>query len=86
MIAIAPHDVDTVTKFLAKEPMPFPVLADPDHTVFDLYDVASRALSLGQRPAVFVIGADGRVRFDAVGTQQWQIPGNDEVLEVLAAG
>ena len=86
MIAIAPHDVDTVAKFLAKEPMPFPVLADPDHTVFDRYDVASRALSLGQRPAVFVIGADGRVRFDAVGTQQWQIPGNDEVLEVLAAG
>ena len=41
---------------------------------------------LGQRPAVFVIGADGRVRFDAVGTQQWQIAGNDEVLAVLAAG
>lgn len=86
MLAIAPHDLATVAKFVAGEPMPFPVLADPDHTVFDLYDVASRALSLGQRPAVFVVGADGRVRFDAVGTQQWQIPGNDEVLEVLAAG
>jgi len=86
VIAVAPHDVKTVAAFTAKEPMPFPVLADPEHTVFDLYDVASRALSLGQRPAVFVIGADGRVRFDAVGTQQWQIPGNDEVLGVLANG
>lgn len=86
VIAVAPHDVKTVADFTAREPMPFPVLADPDHTVFDLYDVASRALSLGQRPAVFVIGADGRVRFDAIGTQQWQIAGNDEVLAVLAAG
>ena len=57
MIAIAPHDVETVAKFLAKEPMPFPVLADPDHTVFDRYDVASRALSLGQRPAAFFVCA-----------------------------
>jgi hypothetical protein len=41
-------------------------------------------LSLGQRPALFVIDQDGIVRFDTVGTQQWQIPTNQQVLQVLA--
>ena len=41
-------------------------------------------LSLGQRPAVFVIGRDRVVHFDSVGTQQWQIPPNDVVLGELA--
>jgi peroxiredoxin len=59
-------------------------VSDVDHRAFDAYDVASRALSLGQRPAVFVIGREGIVRFDSVGTQQWQIPTNRKVLEVLA--
>ncbi len=65
--------------------MPYAIVSDADHTVFDAYDVASRALSLGQRPALFVIDREGIVRFDAVGTQQWQIPTNQQVLAVLAA-
>jgi hypothetical protein len=42
-------------------------------------------MSLGQRPAVFVVDRDGTVRFDSIGTQQWEIPTNDAVLEVLAS-
>jgi hypothetical protein len=42
-------------------------------------------MSLGQRPAVFVIDRDGVVRFDSVGVQQWQIPSNDSVFAVLAS-
>ena len=83
MVAIAPDTVEGVAKFVADNPYPFPLLADSTHTVFDAYDVASRMMSLGQRPAVFLIGRDGVVHFDAVGTQQWQIPTNDTVLERL---
>jgi alkyl hydroperoxide reductase subunit AhpC len=68
---------------MARGPFPFPIVGDVDHRTFDAYDVASRALSLGQRPAVFVVDRDGTVRFDSVGTQQWQIPTNDAVLDVL---
>ena len=64
-------------------PYPFPLLADSDHTVFDRYDVVSTMMSLGQRPALFVIDRDGIVRFDSIGTQQWQIPTNDNVLQVV---
>ena len=84
MLAIAPEGAEAIARFIKQHPVPFPIVSDADHRAFDAYDVASRALSLGQRPAVFVIGRDGIVRFDSVGTQQWQIPTNRRVLEVLA--
>jgi peroxiredoxin len=64
---------------------PFPLLADNEHAVFDAYDVANKLLSLGQRPALFVIDPSGTVRFDSIGTRQWQIPTNDNVLAVLSS-
>ncbi len=84
VVAIAPHSKESVAKFVSDNPYPFPLLADSGHRVFDAYDVASRMLSLGQRPAVFVVAPDGIVQFDSVGTQQWQIPSNDAVLAELA--
>jgi peroxiredoxin len=60
--------------------LPFPCLADPDRSVFRQYGVLSRALSLGQRPAVFVVAGDGSIVASWLGEQQWQIPSVDEIL------
>ena len=84
IVAIAPESTEAVARYEEKNPTDYPILSDADHTAFDAYDVVSRALSLGQRPALFVIDRDGIVRFDSVGTQQWQIPSNEQVLQVLA--
>ncbi len=83
IIAVAPEGVSELSRYPNGGEFPFPLVGDEDHRTFDAYDVASRALSLGQRPAVFIVDRDGIVRFDSVGTQQWQIPSNDEVLDVL---
>jgi peroxiredoxin len=83
--AIGPHTVAEVQEFTHDNEYPFPLLADAEHAVFDAYDVLSRAMSLGQRPAVFVIDRDGIVRFDSIGTQQWQIPSDKAVLDVVRA-
>ena len=83
VVAIAPETLDSAQRFLEGNPMPFPLLVDHNHAVFDSYDVVKALQSLGQRPAVFVVDADGVVRFNVIGTQQWQIPGNDEVLDVV---
>lgn len=85
VVAIAPDDAAGVARFTRDNAFPFPLLPDEDHAVFDAYDVASKLTSLGQRPAVFVVDAQGIVRFDSIGTQQWAIPSNDEVLGVVAA-
>jgi thioredoxin-dependent peroxiredoxin len=84
VVAIAPEPIAAVERYVSRHPVPYAILSDADHAVFDAYDVASRAMSLGQRPALFVIDRDGIVRFDSVGTQQWQIPTNQQVLAVLA--
>ena len=72
-----------MARFVRDSDYPFPILADVDHAAFDAYDVVSKLTSLGQRPAVFVVDRTGIVRFDSIGTQQWEIPSNDDVLSVL---
>jgi peroxiredoxin len=84
VVAIAPDTLDGVEKFVRGNEYPFALLADVDHAVFDAYDVVSTMMSLGQRPALFVVDSEGVMRFDSIGTQQWQIPTNDNVLRVLA--
>jgi peroxiredoxin Q/BCP len=85
IIAVAPDTSEGVAKFVRDNDYPFPICADTDHTVFDAYDVANKLLSLGQRPAVFVVDRTGIIRLDAIGTQQWQIASDDAVLQVLSS-
>jgi peroxiredoxin len=85
VVTVAPETPEGVARFTRDNTYPFALLADPDHTVFDAYDVVNTMMSLGQRPALFVVDRDGVVRFDSIGTQQWQIPSNDNVLAVLSS-
>jgi len=85
LAAIAPDTTEGVARFVRDGDYPFPLLADVEHAVFDAYDVVSTLMSLGQRPALFVVDRDGTVRFDSIGTQQWQIPSNDNVLSVISS-
>jgi peroxiredoxin len=84
VVAIAPDTAEGVARFVRDSNYPFSLLADADHTVFDAYDVVSKLVSLGQRPAVFVLDRERIVRFDSIGTQQWEIPSNDDVLAVVS--
>jgi thioredoxin-dependent peroxiredoxin len=83
VLAVSAERPEASAAYLRSHPLPYPIAVDADHRVFDAYDVTSRMLSLGQRPGLFVIDAEGMVRFDSIGVQQWQIPPNEQVLEVL---
>lgn len=83
-MAIAPHSHDELVRHLKTNAYPFTVLADPDGAVFAAYDVTSRMTSLGQQPAMFIIDADGVVRFDAIGAQQWDLVGPKQLAKLLA--
>jgi thioredoxin-dependent peroxiredoxin len=82
VLAISAESPARSESYLRSHPLPYPTLVDEDHAVFDAYDVTSRLMSLGQRPALFV-DAEGVVRFEEVGAQQYNIPPNDKVIEVL---
>jgi peroxiredoxin Q/BCP len=83
VLAISAESPARSEAYLKSHPLPYPTLVDDDHEVFDAYDVTSRMISLGQRPGLFVIDADGIVRFEEVGAQQYNIPPNEKVLGVL---
>ena len=83
IVAISAESTSAGERYLKKNPTPFPLIGDDDHQVFDTYDVISKMMSLGQRPALFVIDADGTVVYNQVGTQQFQIPPNEEILTIL---
>ncbi len=84
MVAIAPDTVVGLRRHLLTNDYPFTLLADPDGAVFDAYDVTSRMASLGQQPGLFVIGSDGKVAFDTIGNQQWDLVKPSELGRHLA--
>ncbi len=84
VVTVANDKLEVAQEYFERHRLPFPGLVDEDHQVYDQYDVQSRMLSLGQRPALFIIGKDGVIRFAHWGTQQWQIPSNEDVLAELA--
>jgi peroxiredoxin Q/BCP len=85
VLAIAPDTLENARNYFEKNDLPFAALADPDRAVFRQYDVKSTLVSLGQRPALFIIDREGVVRYAYLGWQQWEIPSVDETLQQIDA-
>ncbi len=85
VIAIAPDTQERARAYFEKNDMPFPCLADPERSVFRVYDVKSALVSLGQRPGLFIVDGTGVVRYAYLGWQQWEIPSIDQTLRELNA-
>ena len=73
-------------KFLEAHPFSFPFLLDEDRTVTKSYGVYQRlgidAINIA-RPATFVVGRDGTIRYLYVGSSQVDRAPLDEVLSAL---
>ena len=82
MVAVVNDRPEHARSFFGGTPPPYLFACDSEHDVYDMFGVASKALSLGQRPGLFIIDIQGIVRYTHVGKQQWEIPDNEDVLEV----
>ncbi|MBX5481873.1 MAG: peroxiredoxin family protein [Myxococcaceae bacterium] len=75
-----------VASWLAVNPLPFPLLADEDRAVAKAWGVF-RLLGLDginiARPATFLIGEDGVVRWAHVGSHLLDRPDNEAILGAL---
>ncbi len=85
VLALAPAGPEESAAFARTHAIPFPLLADPHLEVFRSYEVESRLLALGQRPALYAINPAGVVRYAFLGSQQWQLGDLDEALATLPA-
>lgn len=83
VLAIAPDTLGNTRSYFSSNRLPFPGLVDNDLVVYQQFDVQSKLSSLGQRPGLFIIDKQGITRFAFLGTQMWEIPPNQVVLEQL---
>ncbi len=83
LLAIAPDSLEHAQSYFQSNDLPFPCLADPDRRVYRQYDVKSALVSLGQRPGLFIVDAEGVVRYAYLGWQQWEIPSVEKTLQEL---
>lgn len=83
IIALVRDTQQAAHDYFQKHHIPFPCLVDIYGDVYHQYEVKSKLLSFGQRPALFVIDREGIVRYAYLGSQQWEIPSNEDVLKVI---
>lgn len=80
VLGISAQNLDSHERFAARRGLTFPLLADPDKTVIRLYGADGM---LGTRRAVFVIDADGIVRWKHVSTLGLTYQDVDTITGVL---
>ena len=81
VLGISPQNLDSHERFAAKRGLSFPLLTDPDKAVARLYGATG---PLGIKRAVFVIDADGIVRWKHVSTLGLTYQSASTISAVLA--
>jgi peroxiredoxin Q/BCP len=83
IVVIGPDGPNAFRRFWEDNQMPFVGLADPKHTVADVYHQEVNLAKLGRMPALYVIDRQGRIRFEHHADSMSDIPENADVLKVL---
>jgi peroxiredoxin Q/BCP len=80
---ISVQDLDSHERFASRHQLGFPLLADVSHEVTGLYGVDG--FGLGTRRSVFVVGADGLLKWKFVGLLGATYPSAAKIAEQVAA-
>lgn len=83
ILVIGPDGPRAFQRYWAEQAMPMVGLADPKHTVADVYNQQVNWLKLGRMPAVVVVDKAGQIRYTHYGDSMSDIPPNSELLTLL---
>jgi len=84
-IAVGPDSAESFRRFWHENDIPFYGLADPKHSVAELYRQEVNILKLGRMPAQFIIDREGFIRFEHYGNSMSDIAVDEDVLARLDA-
>lgn len=84
VVAVAPEGPRTVARYWAREGLPFPAVADPEHQLAALFGQEVKLWKLGRLPAVVAVDGTGVVRAAWYGDSMRDVPAPEAVLAVLA--
>ena len=89
LLFINPEDLEQTRDFVAKskvtrEELSFPVLADPDRTIPTKFKI-KKPTDKGEEvsPTAFIIDKEGVLRFKYVGSDPFDRPSTDHLVEIL---
>ena len=83
VVVIGPEDQEAFQDYWRKENLPFVGLADPSHTVADLYGQQVILLKMGRMPSLIVVDKEGRIHHQHYGSSMQDIPSNEDILALL---
>ncbi len=86
VVGIVGQDSRTTEDFLARNPLPFPLLPDPDREVVKQFGVFQRLSLEGFRiayPSTLIIDEEGIVRYCYVGESQFDRPDLRQIISEL---
>jgi peroxiredoxin len=77
---------EKVKRFIEETGLPFDILVDDTRNTVKAYDVW-HAVGIDAwniaRPALFLIGTDGIIRYSFVASWQFEFPSHEEILEEI---
>lgn len=84
--AVLAQKMDRVQEYLERATFPYPLLVDEDRNVVKEYGVHVKvsweAYNIA-RPATFILDREGVIRYEYVGSTQFDFPDDDDVLNVI---
>jgi peroxiredoxin len=83
IIAIGPETAKAFADWWHEHKMPFIGIADPEHTIANMYGQQVKLTKLGRMPASLVIDRDGAIRFKHFGESMSDIPLSQEMLTLI---
>lgn len=87
LLGVTSNDIKDLSEYVARSPLPFPLMADDDRAVMQAYDVYN-ALSYDAfrmaHPSAFIIDPDGIIRYTYVASNQMDWPQTSLIAGELA--
>jgi alkyl hydroperoxide reductase subunit AhpC len=74
---------EKVAEMVARYRYPYPVIADPDHTISDAYGVYDLLGDGRATPSVFIVDESGAVVWAYVGRHSYDRPPTQRILDEL---
>lgn len=87
LLGIVGQDIQTLTGYVARSPLPFPLLSDGDRAVmqaYDVFNVFNIDAFRTAHPSAFIIDPAGIIRYTYVASNQMDWPQTSLVAEQLA--
>ncbi len=83
VLAVGPDSAAAFRGYWNAQKIPFVGLPDPGHALAMRYKQEVNLFKLGRMPLILVADGNGMIRFVHYGASMSDIPGNQELLEVI---